>query len=391
MVVGIDLRPLVSGKRTGVEEYVLQLLDSLFTKGSGVRFKLFFNGYNTVQFPKSFFERFDNVELIEYSIPNKLFNFSLHYFNYPKIDKLLKSVDVFFMPNILFEAVSDDAKKIVTFHDLSFEHFKEFLTTKRRLWHIFVNPQKIARGADCIVAVSDSTKHDIIETYNIDHSKVHTIHSGIIKKASEEKVTRAELREKYQLPKKYILFMGTIEPRKNLPALIEAFSAVSKKLPEYSLVVAGAPGWKMREMFTSYQERGDFDKIHFTGFIDPEDKDALFEAASVFVYPSFYEGFGFPLLEAAEAGTPIIAGAHSSIFEIIGNAALLIDPCNVYELSEALYTMLTSPEVRNRLTSRANKRLSMFSVEETAKRMLRLITEYHEKKQYSTSEERVAI
>lgn len=377
MTVGIDIRSLASGRRSGVEEYVLRVCEHLFALDTSVSYKLFVSGLKSAHLEYSF-DRFENVEVVHMKIPNKILNASFRIFGVPHIDTLLGGVDVMLFPNILFGNVSSKTPYVVTFHDMSFVHFKDFLNLKRKLWHFFVAPRAIARNAHKIISVSESTKEDLITTYEILESKIEVIHSGgtLSQRITKENLSLVEKR--YSLPEKYILCLGTLEPRKNIEGLLEGFLAFRKIHSEYTLVVAGEAGWKMKEVFKKALTKFPKDSILFTGFIDEDDKLAVYSLAEVFIYPSFFEGFGFPLLEAATAHVPIITSAHSSMFEIIGDGALLIDPCNAHDLEKALSHVVSSKELREKLINRASAQTEKFSLQDSAQKTLSILTRVYE-------------
>ncbi|TXH02072.1 MAG: glycosyltransferase family 1 protein [Candidatus Moraniibacteriota bacterium] len=356
MKIGIDIRALAAGKHSGVEEYIRGLLSELFRTCPEHEFILFFNAWGTVTPDLSFAERFQNVTLKRFRIPNKLLNFALWYLRYPKLDQLIGGVDVFFMPNMNFAAFSPSVRLIVTVHDLSFEWFPETFSSRQRLWHYAVNLRGLLRRADSIVAVSQSTADDVVARYRIPQDKVTVIHSGageVFRPLDRNSLSLLEVQKKYQLPYRFILSLGTLEPRKNLLSLLRAYEAFHQaalgELIKYDLVIAGPPGWKCEEFLEAVRKSPVRHHIHLLGFVDEADKPALYNLASVFVYPSFYEGFGFPPLEALKCGVPVIASHSASLPEVIGEAGVLIDPYRPDEIREALVQILSDKEFQSTL------------------------------------------
>lgn len=361
MRIGIDIRSLAAGKRTGVEEYTIGLLRELFRSGTEHEYILFFNAWGKAEPDLAWAEAFPNVTVRRFRIPNKLLNLSLWYLRYPKLDRLIGGTDVFFMPNLNFAAFSRWTKLIVTAHDLSFEFFPETFSWKQRLWHFAINFRSLLRRADRVIAVSGSTKDDLVTRYHLGESKVQVIQSGIderFRPIDRNDLTLLAVKEKYGLPYKFILYLGTIEPRKNLGALLSAFeayqrTAVGDDMARYELVLAGRPGWKYAELFAAIERSPVRDKIHMIGFVDDADKPALYNLASLFVYPSFYEGFGFPPLEALASGVPVIASHSASLPEVIGAAGVLIDPYRPDEIYQAMRNILGDKLYQTRLKERA--------------------------------------
>jgi len=377
MRIGIDIRCLADGKRTGVEEYTMTLLSGLFEQFPENEYVLFFNAWKKYTPDFSWATKYPNVTIRVFHFPNKVLNFFLWYFRFPKLDRLIGGADIFFLPNLNFCAVSQKTKLVVTAHDLSFELFPDTFSLKRRLWHFFVHFRSLVRRADRVIAVSESTKNDLIDYYTLSERKIDVVHSGKGEQfsvMSRNDTNLIRVQEKYHLPYKFILSLSTFEPRKNIPALISAFDALMDMnhptLNKYKLVIAGTRGWKYRETFQAIKNSRHRENILVIGFIDPEDKSALYNLASLFVYPSFYEGFGFPPLEAMACGVPVIASHSSSLPEIVGSAGILIDPYRPDELFQAMKQMLIDPELMQTLHEQSKAQADIFqwkkAVESTA-------------------------
>lgn len=382
MKIGIDARCLIRGRRTGVEEYTLNIIRHLFEIDKKNEYVLFLNSFRESETSMIWIEKYSNVTIKRFRFPNKLLNFCFWYFGWPKIDKMLDGIDVFFMPNIIFFGLSRKIKLIVTIHDLSFERYPEHFSLKKRLWHIFINPKKICQKADKIIAVSESSKNDLVSIYDIDPEKIAVIYNGLSKKIriidrNNEKLIQTK--EKYQLPYKFILYFGTIEPRKNVISALKAFEKFKEfcqkennELSKYKLVIAGSDGWSNRELYSSIKNSRWKDEIMVINNITEEDKEYLFNLASVFVYPSHFEGFGFPPLEAMASGVPVIASNNSSIVEIIGKAGILIDPGKPNEIFLALKEILSNRDLREKLSQEGVKKAGKFDWENNVQQLLKL-------------------
>jgi glycosyltransferase involved in cell wall biosynthesis len=385
MRICIDVRCLMEGRRTGVEEYTLGLLGELFELDKKNQYVLFFNSWKEPRFDFDVFKKYTNVKVKRMRMPNKLLNFLFWYLDWPKIDRLVGGADVVFFPNITFGVVGVRAKMVVTFHDLSFERYPEHFSRKRRWWHIFVAPRSISGKAKRIIAVSESTRDDLMSLYGVEKEKISVIHSAIGKKfrvVGRNDPKLVEVKERYDLPYKFILFFGTMEPRKNILGIVRAFNALqdlakSKKefgyLSKYGLVLAGERGWKSENIFKEIENSQHRKMIKIISAVPEEDKEGIYNLASLFVYPSFFEGFGFPPLEAAKCGVPVICSNNSSLPEIFENAGVLIDPDKPDEIFRAMREVLSSDKLRGDLIKRGLAQSQKFDWKKTASEFLKAI------------------
>lgn len=386
MKIGIDIRCLAEGRRTGVEEYTRKTLSWLFERYPEDQFVLFFNSWKKDLPDLEWALRYPNVKLKTFHFPNKLLNLTLWYLHWPHLDKLLGGVDVYFVPNINFVAVSKKAKLVVTAHDLSFEYFPEAFSNKQRFWHYLINFRGLVKRADSVIAVSESTKADLVSVYQLDPKKITVVLSGVdgeFRPLSRNNLELLEVQKKYTLPYHFVLSLGTFEPRKNTVATVQGFEAFCKVYPKLSenihLVLAGAYGWKsegLRQAVISSPVR---DRIHVLGYVAPEDKPALYNLASVFVYPSLYEGFGFPPLEALACGTPVITSNVASLPEIVGESAILIDPYRPDDIMEALVAIFESPDLKEKLAKEGIIQAQKFQWLQTAKNTREVFTKARQK------------
>ena len=380
MRIGIDVRCLAEGKRTGVEEYTLALLKEFFLHDRENSYVLFFNAWKQSVPDFSWATHYPNVELKAFRFPNKLLNLTLWYLGWPKLDVLVGGTDVFFLPNLNFASFSLKTKVILTAHDLSFEMFPEMFSLKQRLWHYLLNFRRLTKRADKIIAVSQSTKDDLVSRYGLPEKKVTVIHSGVgeeLAVMSRNDPRLLAVKEKYHLPYKFILYLGTIEPRKNILALIQSFETLLREnhpaAEKYMLVIAGAKGWKYQAILDAIEASPFRERILLPGFIEDADKAALYNLASVFVYPSFYEGFGFPVLEAMSCGVPVITSHSSSLPEVVGEAGVMIDPYQPEELLRALEGLISDPALGAALIDLGKKRAKAFTWKEAATQTLNLL------------------
>lgn len=353
MKIGFDARCLEEKKISGVGEYALELLKNLLEADSKNEYVVFSNSFK--QKANRNFEwikKYPSVKLERFSFPNRILNFCFWYLNWPKIDKMIGGADVFFAPNINFLSVSKKCRLVATFHDLSFERYPNFFPFKTRLWHeYFVNPWRIARTAEKLIAVSESTKKDLETIYKTDPEKIDVVRHGIsdsFKVIDRNDPKLLEIQKKYNLPYKFVLYLGNIEPRKNISSIASAYKIFISKKPElgkFKLILAGNISPLCREMVKK-------ENLKTCGYIEREDRPYVYNLASLFVYPSFFEGFGLPILEAMACGAPVIASNNSSIPEVAGRAAIFIDPNRPSELAEAMKAVLTDEKLYTNIKER---------------------------------------
>ncbi len=370
MKIGIDGRCLQNGKNTGVEEYTRGLILQLLKNNNKDRFVVFLNAFNQIRADFGWLEKNRRVEIKKFSFPNKLFNLCIWFLNWPKIDRIIGGVDYFISPNFHFTSLSLDCKQILTVHDLSFERMPETFSFKRRVWHFLINPRKMVRRADKIWSVSESTAQDLISNYKIKKEKIKVNYPlfdfNFYNKKNGFKEKQI-IRDKYKLPEKFILFLGTIEPRKNISGLIAGFESFKKRnfgAKDFKLVIAGERGWLWELIIQKAEKSSVADDIIFTGFVNEKDKSILYSLARVFIYPSFYEGFGFPPLEAMASGIPTVASNCSSMPEILGDGAILINPYKPFEICLAIENLLKNKQVYDYYSKKGRKQAELVNDKE---------------------------
>lgn len=366
MKIAIDLRSLQSGRLSGVENYTLNLLERLLPFDSQNSYTLFYNSWGKSNLPDL---HFVNSQMRQTRYPNKILNLGLK-FGLTKLEKLAGNFDCLFMPNLNQFNIRSKAKLALTVHDLSPVVTPEFYNFKRRLWHKFLNYSKAFARADIIFAVSEFTKQDLVKIFNIPEGKIKVIYPGIDKNVFNPEIKIEKLREVrniYSLPGDFILFLNTIEPRKNLVNLIKAFENLNG--PEY-LVIAGKRGWKENEIFRTIAKSPKRSRIKYIGYVEEADKPALIKMAKILAYPSFYEGFGFQPLEAMAVGTPTIVSQVTALPEVVGGASLLINPYNIVDLTKAMEEILNSEDLRKKLVAKGMTRVSEFNWDTSAKKVL---------------------
>jgi glycosyltransferase involved in cell wall biosynthesis len=258
-------------------------------------------------------------------------------------------------------------KTVFTLHDLIFRFYPEMHKPLNR-WFLTLMMPRFLQAADAVVAVSECTKRDAVQTYGLDEAKIRVIYEGVNPRfrRSPPDVISA-VRRKYDLPARFILSVGTIEPRKNLTSLLEAYRALRDGGSEFKLVIVGKKGWLYEGFFRKLYELGLEQEVIFPGFVPDEDLPAVYSAAGLFVFPSLYEGFGLPVLEALACGVPVISSNTSSLPEVTGEAALLVDPKSVEALTRAMRDVLDNKELRDELRAKGPRQAAKFTWEATAR------------------------
>ena len=280
-----------------------------------------------------------------------------------------KRVDVFHGPTFIAPLVKT-CPQIVTIHDMTFHLTPKRHELHKRIYFGKMIPTMIQRS-DLVIAISQSTKNDLLRFVKTREDKICVIHHGVEPRfqpvRDEEQL--AKVRQKYDLPREFILFVGLIEPRKNLKALVDAY--VSDSLPrEFDLVLAGNLGWNYSGLRDKIAQSGAQNQIRMPGYIADADLPALYSMAATFVYPSLYEGFGLPVLEAMACGAPVITSSVSAMPEVAGDAAILVDPNCVRALADAMQSALKDCRLRHSLSKRGRERAQLFTWEQTARKTL---------------------
>ena len=375
MRLAFDIRSLISRQLTGVGGYAQELLESLLKLDQVNQYDLFYNAF----YPPSSsltlnFSHYPNARLRVFKYPNKIFNASLVFLHQPKLDRLMKGCDRWFFPNLTFWSISSNCPSMVTVHDLSFIRIPWAYSWKGRLWHKIIGPKNKLEAAAKIIAVSQNTKKDLIELYHLLPEKIEVIYPGIEQGTNDkEPFDAAQGRQRanrLRLPERFILYLGTLEPRKNVEGVVKAFEQL-KQMDLY-LVIAGVPGRLYRKIYRLAKNSPSGKRIIFLNYIAAEERWLLYRQAQALVWPSFYEGFGFPPLEAMAHGCPVITSANSSLAEVTGGAALLVDPYNINEISEAIKLILDNPSLREKLVEQGYEQAKKFTWEAAARKMLQV-------------------
>lgn len=350
--IAIDARSLNKDK-TGVGNYIANLTASLGTIDQANHYWI---ATSTLRHRVKKYPLLSSLGRIIYFVIDN-FIFPLH--------ALWRKADLLHCPAFILPLWNFRYKKVITIHDLGFYIFGGQFA---RGWHTrhmrFMLPYSISK-ADKIIAVSQATKQQIVDIFKINPEKVAVTYEGVSEKYRVIK-DRAEVNKtllKYRLQAPYILFVGTMDPRKNLVRLIQAFQKVKLGKKDLKLVIVGRKGELYTDELNKLIASGD---IILTGYVEEEDMVCLYNGASVFVFPSLYEGFGLPILEAMACGTPVITSNVYSMPEVAGDAALLVDPENVEALAKGIKRLQDETALRSELIAKGLTRASAFTWDKTA-------------------------
>ena len=403
MRIGIDCRTILNpgyGENAGVGHYTYFLVSNLLKIDKKNQYILFFDNLLSKNAAESMIAGSSNAAI-------KFFPFHRykHYlpfaFSHILVSAALEKekLDVFHSPAYTLP-LSYKGKSIVTVHDLAIYKHPEWFPSKFLIGQNFSTktlvPQSFKK-AEKIIAVSEHTKKDLKEIFKIKDDKIKVIYEGVEFRnipskdeavcGVEDKVCFEDIRVKYGLGDDYVLFLGTIEPRKNIAALVRAFCSLSLKNKEfgkkYQLILAGARGWKNEKIFSEInackKKPGLGGVVKYVGYVPGKEKFSLMKYSTCFVFPSFYEGFGLPVLEAMSLGVPTITSNVSSLPEIAGEAAILVSPTETGEIAGALEKVLTDRDLQSELSKRGIIQAKKFSWKKCAEETLALYEEMNKK------------
>lgn len=367
MRIGIDATPITN--RSGTGYYTQKLIEFLGRADSENEYILFCpHGYQTCLEHPGMFD-YPNFQAIEVRAGGQVSLSIWKQMNLPRQARKF-GIDLFHFPAFI-ASLKMDVPFVVTVHDLCFWLFPEAFSWPYRSYYRYTIPRSV-RQCSRVIADSESTRKDILKYLLIRNSKVRTIYLGVdpvrfhpISDASK----RTRLREHYGLPEDFVLYVGTLEPRKNIPRLIEAFKhgIVDKGLPHH-LVIAGRKGWLFDDIFREVKSLKMGEKTHFPGHVEPHNLAVLYSMARTLAYPSLYEGFGLPCLEAMSCGTPVITSDGSSLPELVGDCGLIVEPASVDSIADALNRICTDADCHKMLSERGLRRARSFSWLTTARK-----------------------
>lgn len=355
-VIGVDASRAVSPRPTGTETYSLRLIQALLSLNPPWRVRLYFR-----QKPPDIFPQAD-LRVIPF--PRLWTHIRLSW------EMALRPPDLLFVPAHVLPPIHP-RRSLVTVHDLGYRYFPRAHTRFQRVY-LDLSTRWNARAATHVLAVSEATRADLVRIYGTPPAKVTVAYPGYDESLTpvRDPAVLAAVRNRYGIPGEYFLYLGTLQPRKNLARLVQAFS----RLPTRAvLVLAGQKGWLADDLFGLIRRLGLEGRVLCTGYVHPEDRAPLLSGALAFVFPSLYEGFGLPVLEAQACGCPVICSSTSSLPEVAGDAALQVHPEDVAALSDAMARLEDDPDLRRELVERGFVNLRRFSWERCARTVLQVL------------------
>lgn len=280
-----------------------------------------------------------------------------------------EKVDLFFAPTsyIIPAFAPKNLKTVITVHDLVAFLLPGINNTKAMIIER-LTLRKALKKAQKILTVSENTKKDLLKRFHYQSEKIHLTPCAPAELFKRQVTAEdlANVKEKLKLPDHFILAVGTLEPRKNFSNLIKSFVIIKRKHPQYKLVIVGKKGWKFKHIEESLKHYKLEKEVIFPGYVEDEDLQEVYHLARVFVFPSLYEGFGIPPLEAMACGCPVVSSNVSSLPEVVGEAGLLIDPKNAHKIADAVSSLLVNEHLRHLLIERGTMQAAKFSWEESA-------------------------
>lgn len=360
---------------TGVGQFTKRLLEAYVKnypeeKVNIFGFKFFTRGEPEYSIKASKNVRYKIIRLMPGRVYNQLYKYGAAL----PIDTLFgaKKTDVFLFPNFVRFPLLRNKRAIVMVHDLSYVYFSQYTHPKDLPYKMKYVPPSVKK-AQHIITISSSSKRQVMDYYHVPAKKISIVSPAVdtdhFYKRSAAEISR--IKKKYKLPKNYLLYAGTVEPRKNIKGLLEAYEQAGAKIQkDYGLVLAGGKGWQdegILQRIAELQQKGL--NVILTGYIPDKDLPAIHSGATIFIFPSFYEGFGIPPLEAMACGVPVISADNSSLPEAVGEAGILINADKPSEITRAIKKLLASKTLRDSYVKKGLKQVKLFTWDNAAKQL----------------------
>lgn len=381
MLIGIDYTA-AARQRAGIGRYTREMITALLNMESAHEYAIFAatggleagrweQESERLRSSKAEHRGASNVRLCTLPISDDWLARLWHRLRLPiPVEAVTGPLDIFYSPDFVLPPTRRASRTMLTVHDLSFRRYPDTFVPSLRRYLERVVPRSISR-ADQVLADSAHTRSDIISLFDVSPDEVQVVYSGVDPRFQPEPKPRERerLQRRYGIGREpYILSVGTLQPRKNYVRLIRAFAQLGiGGHPDVHLAIAGGRGWLYEEIVTEGKRRR---RVHLLGFVDEGDLPALYRNAALFVFPSLYEGFGLPVLEAMACGVPVVCSDTSSLPEVGGEAALLVDPLDIDALAEGMAQALEDVQGRREMISRGLAKAGQFTWQRAARQLL---------------------
>jgi glycosyltransferase involved in cell wall biosynthesis len=362
MLIGIDASRAVSARPTGTGRYSDELIRALLELGTDHRFRLYLRSAPDP-------DAFPGGERCVMPFPRLWTHGRLSW------EMTRRPPDVLFVPAHVLPLVHP-SRSVVTVHDLGYVRFPETHTRRQRAY-LDISTRWSARYASHLIADSVATQRDLVAEYGVPRAKITVAYPGVDQSlhAVFDSIQIDSVKLRYGITGQYFLYLGTLQPRKNLSRIILAYAQLlaSTRQATPALVLAGKQGWLHEELFRLVDRLGLGDNVCFPGYVAEDDKAALLSGATAFVFPSLYEGFGLPVLEAQACGCPVVTSTSSSLPEVAGTGAVLVDPTDTDAIASAMAQLQASEPLRQALIGAGYSNVRRFSWEACARRVLHVL------------------
>lgn len=371
MKILVDANILTRKQKTGVDYYTRNLVFAAARAMPNDTFVLGYYGSGHIDIPSDI----KNIRLKRvWWLPSKMYGLHRHYLRFLPLELLMpERADAMLFSDFGCPVTIQKVPKVAVVHDLAYKLHPQYVVASHAAF-LDQLVQHTLRLATHVIAISESTKTDIIEQYGYDKNNISIIVPAAdtteYHPASQQEIKT--VKSKYNIAGDYILFLSTLEPRKNVAGIIQAYSKLPVALQQqYQLVLAGKKGWLDDDIEELCQQMGE--RVLRTGRVESADKVALYSGATVFAFPSAFEGFGIPILEAMACGTPVITSNLSSMPEAAGDAALMVDPNNIQEITKALTNVLMDKQLAQKLTVLGTKQAAKFTWQKSGQQLANLL------------------